>query len=366
MLFDNENNKDEIKELIKKINHYSSIKDTKKEIENLLKLSNIYFNNKELDKAKLNLEKILKIENNISKINYYLSLIEIEKGNINEAKKYLKKELKINPNNKESKELLNSLNVYNNFPYLTISIIIIIILNYFFLNQNNNLNSIDFLLKYSSNYFNLNILSIFYSIFIHINLIHLISNSIILLIFGLILEKEIGSFKFGILLFGGSIIGNLIEIFLRNQEFVIGISGGIFTILGYLTATRPLFNIRIFGIIKTNLIILFSLFFIIDFFLLSYNSAKISHLFGFYIGLLIGSLIKHENHKNFYSWILISSGFYILVNSSYLLFQIIKDYNTYLNFELIISIILIIIGIIIIIIPYNLIKKINFNNQNEN
>lgn len=75
------------------------------------------------------------------------------------------------------------------------------------------------------------------SIFLHAGPSHLIFNMFALILFGLILEKVIGSNKFILVYFVSGIIANLIAV--NFYESSLGASGAIYGILGCLTILRP-------------------------------------------------------------------------------------------------------------------------------
>jgi membrane associated rhomboid family serine protease len=358
------NEKDEVylKNLIIKANNFKEKGENSKYIDTLFEIASFFFNHDEFEKASLNLNKILNLNPNQSNVNYYLALIEIKRDNYDQAKKFLKRELKINPENLDAKKLLDTLFIENNFPYLSLSISFISIFVYFLFK--NQLNNINFLLEFALSSVNLNYFNLITNIFIHTNLFHLVVNIIFLLVFGLILEKEIGSFKFGLVFFLSAILGNLFEVLLNNQaSFVVGFSGGIFGILGFLSIIKPFFKINLFGFIKTNLIIVFSAYFIVDLILetvYNFNVAILSHYFGFLIGLTIGNLFYLEKVSVFYGWILMSMGFYILINSLKDLIYFFEYSDSINYFVLIFSVL---IGLYLIIFPYNLLKKIEFKRE---
>ena len=75
------------------------------------------------------------------------------------------------------------------------------------------------------------------SIFLHGSPLHLIFNLFALILFGLILEKLIGSNKFLVVFFASGIIANLIAVNFYPSS--LGASGAVYGILGALTILRP-------------------------------------------------------------------------------------------------------------------------------
>lgn len=76
-------------------------------------------------------------------------------------------------------------------------------------------------------------LPLFTSMFVHLSLIHLVSNMLSLWILGNSIESAIGSIKFTIFYLISGIVGNLLTIKLSNPNIVsAGASGAIFGIMG--------------------------------------------------------------------------------------------------------------------------------------
>jgi membrane associated rhomboid family serine protease len=75
------------------------------------------------------------------------------------------------------------------------------------------------------------------SIFLHANFVHLAYNMFALALFGLILEKRIGSRLFVIVFFTGGILANLVA--MNFYQSSLGASGAIFVVIGMLAVLRP-------------------------------------------------------------------------------------------------------------------------------
>jgi len=343
-------------ELLKLIkNYHDSLEKNDKslEIKSLISLGQYYYKYDNFEKSKFNFKEVLKKNSKIEGINYYLSLIEIQNEEYNLARKYLKEELKLNSKNEDAKILLEKLEVNSNFPVITLSLILLNIL--VFLYTYPSLGFVE-LIKFTLNNSNLNLLSAITSIFFHFNLLHILFNMIFLLMFGLILEKSIGSFKFLIIYLSAGILGNLFQAILTPDGFVLGASGAIFGIIGALLLREPLLKIRVFGLIKVSMILLFGAFFsisvILQNFLLSNTgtlSGDISHIFGFLIGIFLTGIFYREKIFVFYNWIFIAFGFFLLGFSFKLLFN---NFNI-VDFELILKVLfLILVALFLIIYSY--------------
>lgn len=277
-----------------------------------LKLAQQYYNESNYSMSKSHLQHILNKYDSYPNVNYYLGLCELNLDNDEQAIKHLKKEIKINPKHEFAKEILSKFTINSNFPITTILLLLLSIITFIF-----STNSYETLLKFGASTYNLTFYSLFTSIFFHANLYHLIFNSIFLIMFGLYLEKYIGSIKYLIIFLIGGIIGNLMQVMLSETGFIIGMSSGIFAIFGAIVAREPLLNFKLFGIINTPLIILFGIVFVSQYILGATVQienllfGEIAHLFGFIIGLFIMVLYNQDLIFIFYNWLIISIGFFL-------------------------------------------------------
>ena len=124
------------------------------------------------------------------------------------------------------------------------------------------------------------------SMFMHANLTHLALNMVVLYQFGHILERHLGSFKFGILYFIGGLFCSLLSAFyvyydsIRSQSFInlVGASGAICVLIGfYAYADKRSF----LGLVIAVLLMSFAPM------LMGVNVAWFAHIFGFICGYLI-------------------------------------------------------------------------------
>jgi uncharacterized protein len=84
------------------------------------------------------------------------------------------------------------------------------------------------------------------SIFLHADITHILFNLFALILFGLILEKLIGSNKFLLVFFASGIFANLIAV--NFYQSSLGASGAIYGILGCLTILRPKMAVFVYGL----------------------------------------------------------------------------------------------------------------------
>ncbi|MDD5192012.1 MAG: rhomboid family intramembrane serine protease [Candidatus Nanoarchaeia archaeon] len=129
------------------------------------------------------------------------------------------------------------------------------------------------------------------SIFLHASVTHLLFNLFALGLFGIILEKLIGSNKFLIVFFASGIIANLIAVNFYASS--LGASGAIYGILGCLAVIRPLMMIWAFGFPMPMFIaaILWVGAGVFGIFMPS-NVGDIAHLSGIAVGFIIGLILR--------------------------------------------------------------------------
>lgn len=134
---------------------------------------------------------------------------------------------------------------------------------------------------------------IFTHLFIHGSFSHLFLNMLALFIFGIPIEKKIGSFEFLLFYFLCGILDGLFSLFfynlIRNNAILIGASGVIFALLLFYAVIFPLNKIYLWGIIPIVAPLLVGLYAVIE--LGSQIVGKdsighIAHLFGFVIAWL--------------------------------------------------------------------------------
>src|SRR3989344_4337282 len=84
------------------------------------------------------------------------------------------------------------------------------------------------------------------SMFLHGSLFHLLSNMFALFLFGLLLEHEIGTKRFLAIYFMSGIIAGIAGSLLYPS--LLGASGAIFGIMGYLAAIKPRLTVWTYGV----------------------------------------------------------------------------------------------------------------------
>jgi membrane associated rhomboid family serine protease len=136
------------------------------------------------------------------------------------------------------------------------------------------------------------------AIFLHGGIVHLIYNLFALLMFGFILEKKIGSWKFLSLFLIGGIIANLIAVNFYDSS--LGASGAIYSVIGCLTLLMPMLTVWAFSLPMPMFLacIVWAAGDIIQTFVPSSGIGTIAHLSGLAVGLLFGLLILLQEKKH--------------------------------------------------------------------
>ncbi|MFA7708036.1 MAG: rhomboid family intramembrane serine protease [Candidatus Pacearchaeota archaeon] len=137
------------------------------------------------------------------------------------------------------------------------------------------------------------------SIFLHGGIIHLAYNLFALALFGIILEKSIGSKKFLIVFFSSGIIANLVAVNFYNSS--LGASGAIMGMIGCLVIITPMMMVWAFGLILPMFVA--GILWVVGSILGSLgvfpgDTGYIAHLGGIGVGLVIGIFLKLINKNN--------------------------------------------------------------------
>lgn len=134
------------------------------------------------------------------------------------------------------------------------------------------------------------------SIFLHASLQHLIFNLFALILFGLILEKLIGSNRFLAVFFSSGIIANIIAFNFYPSS--LGASGAIFGIIGTLTIIKPLMTVWAFSLPMPLFLaaIIWTIGDVLGIFFPS-GIGNIAHLSGLGLGLILGIYFRFKHIK---------------------------------------------------------------------
>jgi len=131
------------------------------------------------------------------------------------------------------------------------------------------------------------------AVFLHGSITHLIYNLFALILFGLMLEKLVGSKKFLILFFVSGILANLISFYWYPNA--LGASGAIMAVIGCLAAIRPMMVIWAFNLpmpMFVAAIIWIGGSVLGIFGLGDQNTGYLAHLSGIFIGAIYGLFLR--------------------------------------------------------------------------
>ncbi|HLD19460.1 MAG TPA: rhomboid family intramembrane serine protease [Candidatus Nanoarchaeia archaeon] len=133
------------------------------------------------------------------------------------------------------------------------------------------------------------------SIFLHGSIAHLFLNCFALFLFGLILEKEIGTKNFLLLFFCSGMLAGIGAVLFYPSS--LGASGAIYGIMGMLAVLKPGMTVWV-SYVPMPMIVAIFVWAAIDFFgiFMPSNVANAAHLAGLFFGVIAGIL-----HRIFYS-----------------------------------------------------------------
>lgn len=136
----------------------------------------------------------------------------------------------------------------------------------------------------------------FSAIFLHGSVSHILFNMFALILFGLILEKIIGSRKFLLVYFVSGIAANLIAV--NFYQSSLGASGAIYGILGCLTILRPRMTVWVYSLPMPMFVA--AIVWVVAGFLGIFtpsNVGDIAHLSGIAVGFLLGLWFRERESK---------------------------------------------------------------------
>lgn len=138
--------------------------------------------------------------------------------------------------------------------------------------------------------------TLFTSIFLHGDVVHLLYNLFGLIIFGLILENLIGTKRFLLVFFSAGIFASIVSLFFYSR--VLGASGAIFGILGCVAVLKPKLTVWVGGI-PMPMWLAAIVWLIVDIirFNLPTGIASGAHIAGLLLGLAFGFYWKPKKQK---------------------------------------------------------------------
>ena len=167
-----------------------------------------------------------------------------------------------------------------------------------------------------------NPLTFFTSIFLHGGVDHLLANLFVLIFFGHVVEKDLGSIKVLTIFFLGAFAGDMFSLFVYPWDALsIGASAGIFALVGVGMLVRPVDLSFYPFVVPVPLIflgLLYALYNVYGFiFNIEPNVSYIAHFGGLVVGLLFG--FHYGGWKRGIKTILITLGIMVLIPLIYFL-----------------------------------------------
>ena len=124
------------------------------------------------------------------------------------------------------------------------------------------------------------------SMFLHVNIMHIVFNMLALWQVGLVLESRLGKFKFGVIYFLSGISGGLLSVYMNEpMAFSVGASGAVFGLFGAYVAISRRLNADANGMLVMIAINL-GLGFVVP------NIDWHGHVGGLVAGFLLGNLVE--------------------------------------------------------------------------
>jgi membrane associated rhomboid family serine protease len=144
------------------------------------------------------------------------------------------------------------------------------------------------------------------SMFIHVNIWHILANMITLYFFGSYLNRLLGTWRFLTVYFAGGILGGIVYLLLAPQySLAVGASGAIFALGGTLAVMRPKLRVIVFPIpvplpLWIAIIGIFAIFTILAIVEVLPTIAWQGHLGGLALGLVAGYFFRRRERRYYY------------------------------------------------------------------
>ncbi len=131
--------------------------------------------------------------------------------------------------------------------------------------------------------------------FVHANFNHLLLNMLVLLFFGMELERRVGKTKFLEIYILSGIVAALVQMTV-SDGFLVGASGALYGVMGCLAIIAPEIRVLLFFIVPMSIRALVVLFALMDllFFGAPDNIAHMAHIVGLLVGLAFGLMMKKQ------------------------------------------------------------------------
>ena len=142
---------------------------------------------------------------------------------------------------------------------------------------------------------------IIWSMFLHADLNHLVSNMMILFFLGSMIEKEIGHIRYALLYFlsgiGGGLLSLLYKVMSNGMSASLGASGAVFGLDGVLLAMVLLWNERLPNVTPTRVALMIALSLYSGF--TGGNIDNAAHIGGLLVGFLGGCVVCFFQRKKY-------------------------------------------------------------------
>lgn len=206
----------------------------------------------------------------------------------------------------------------NSIPYMTMFIIIINVIVYLL-----SIINYDWIVNTFANYYLYvkegEFYRLFTSMFVHVNIIHLVFNMYALFMIGPLIEKYYGKLKFLLIYIGSGIVGSLFSVVLTNNASV-GASGAIFGLFGSLMYFGYKYRATLDGFLRSSIIPTLIVNLLIG--IIVPGIDLIGHIGGFIGGLLLSYSVGVVNKENTKDKI---NGFVItIIMVAFLIFMLMK------------------------------------------
>jgi membrane associated rhomboid family serine protease len=131
--------------------------------------------------------------------------------------------------------------------------------------------------------------------FVHANFNHLLLNMLVLLFFGMELERRVGKTKFLEIYILSGIVAALAQMMVSGG-YLVGASGALYGVMGCLAIIAPEIRVLLFFIVPMSIRALVVLFALIDFLTMgsSDNIAHMAHISGLLVGIAFGMMMKKQ------------------------------------------------------------------------
>jgi len=133
----------------------------------------------------------------------------------------------------------------------------------------------------------------FTALFLHANLLHLAMNGTGLWLFGSVVEKTVGRWRFLLIFLLGGALGNLASASMARYDIAVGASGGIFSVIGAFAVAVWRLQSPIYHTLRRRLLLFLLLMVSVDLSIgwLEPRIDNVAHVGGFLAGILLAMML---------------------------------------------------------------------------